>query len=311
MAISIFPVASASSNTLAYTTTLTLNNTTYKAVQPLSSGVYTVTVSPTSAIARIDFFNATSSGTSVTTSAGSIVANLGTDVTYYNLSTDTAGAIVTVTRTASSISGTSLSGILDTITTTGTYNQTGTLYVLAYGGGGGGSGNNSGGGAGGGGASVPGVYFGPVNTSTSVTIGTAGTGGNSGNGNAGGTTNFGNIISSAGANGGNGSGGGTLGGGNGSPGGYTPGNSGINQFFFANQSIKSGSNGGGGGGASYHQHSAGTGGGSGIGTGGNGGGYYGSGNDATGYGAGGGGAGSPTYVGGAGSPGVVFVLRNF
>jgi hypothetical protein len=311
MAISIFPVASASSNTLAYTTTLTLNNTTYKAVQPLSSGVYTVTVSPTSAIARVDFFNATSSGTSVTTSSGSIVANLGTDVTYYNLSTNTAGAIVTVTRTAASISGTSLSGTLDTITTTGTYNQTGTLYVLAIGGGGGGSGNNRDGGGGGGGAPAAGVYFGPVNTSTSVTIGTAGNSGSSVDGNAGGTTTFGNIVSSAGANGGSGGGGGTPGGGSGSPGGYTPGNAGINQFFFANQSIKSGSNGGGGGGASYHQHSAGSGGGSGIGSGGNGGGYTSRGNDANGYGAGGGGAGGGSNLGGAGSPGVVYVLYNF
>lgn len=343
MAISVFPVASSSGGVPSYAITAAAINTQYKVVQSLAAGTYAVTTSPTSVVATVQFFNASGALANVTTSSGSITANLASAATHYIVSiTSNPGASVTVTYQSAAVTGTSISGTLDTITTTGTYNQTGPVYVVAVGGGGGGSGgwgyvsgpNYTAGGGGGGGGSVAG-YFGTLNTPVSVTIGSAGNGGAGGgfgtSGNAGGTTSFGGLAVASGGNGGqaNMSTGGTTGGGTGkqenSGGRDGVGASGSAVTTNPYLSVISGTNGGGGGGSAANNNTTtaqpgAVGGGSGIGTGGAGGGSgtlyaaSGVGGTGTGYGAGGGGGAgilAEGKSGGSGSAGVVYVLRGF
>ena len=334
MAITVYPVPSASAS--AYTVTCAAINTQYKASQALSNGIYAVTVSPTSVVAKVDFWSSTALITSATTTSGSVIVNIASAVSYYIVSIDSsAGANVTVTLQSTSLPGTSLSGTLDTITTTSSYNQTGAVYVLAVGAGGGGSSayvNNNGfatSGAGGGAGSInfAGLY---LTTSTSVTIGAFGTNPGAGSsGNAGGATTFGSFLNASGGNGGtyttNGGGGGTVGGGDGVYGKNAatvgnPGTSVANPYL----SVKSGTNGGGGSGAAvgafntYSDKAGGVGAGSGIGTGGTGGSAVSSApttaNAGSGYGAGGGGGAAVITTAGngaSGSAGVVYVLRGF
>ena len=121
---------------------------------------------------------------------------------YYTVGA-TSNANLILTFSAAPVSSTS--GTLDTITTSGTYNQTGPAYVVADGGGGNGgnaNGNYNGASSGGGGAGGITASFYQLTGSTSVTIGGAG----------GGTTTFGNLSAAGGNNGGNGEGGGGSGG---------------------------------------------------------------------------------------------------
>jgi hypothetical protein len=331
MVLQIFPEPTSSSlNADSYTVPAALRR--YKVVKNFDAAVYTITTSPTSSQATV-IFQGASTLPSTTTVSGAITYNLSVAATgayiYIDTGTD---IVVTINKVAAALSGAEMSGTLDTITSTGTYNQTGLLYVLAVGGGSGGGGSYSGAswsyGGGGGAASVPvgGMVY--VNAPTSVTIGAQGLGAASyaSEGNAGGTTNFGNLFSSTGGvavgYAGNGAGGGGRSGGQ--PGENSQGAG--NATAISHPTVINGSNGGGGAGYTSSGNGVnvgGSGAGSGIGTGGTGGGYSGNamtvGSAATGYGAGGGGGGSKGYTpspyggvgGGHGSPGVVYVLRGF
>jgi hypothetical protein len=299
MASSVFPIASASTGPNSWAFTCAAALTTYKPSQAFAAGVYTMTTSPNTTQVTATFYNATSNVYEAVTSSGTITFNLGSAATGVYLRTDSGtDVVVSIGLTSNSLSGTSLSGTLDTITTTSTYNQTGQLYVVAYGGGGSGgcgSNNDGNGGSGGGGGNLTGkiVY---TNAATSVTIGAGGAATNDqANGIAGGTTNFGNLVSATG-----GSAGGTR-------------TNSLNQpAITANHlSVQSGTNGGGGSGSGNYGTGNGTG--SGVGTGGNGGNGNGAGNAGTGYAAGGGGGGraNPGGNSGAGTAGVVYVLRGF
>lgn len=331
MTIQLFPEPSISSvNGKAYQ--VPLANTKYKLSDTFSSGIYTITC-PSGVIATVTFDSGTSITTAVTVSS-TIVVNLANEASSVYVSVDTGtDNVVTINQTASSLPGTTISGTLDTITSTNTYNQTGKLYVLAVGGGQGGGwagwGDDKISGTGGAyGKMSAGIFY--TNSSTAITIGSGGTVkadknvGPNRHGNPGGTTTFGNLLSAVG--------GGTndnVGGGGQS---NTNGNPGSAQSSIA-LDITNGSNGGGGsGGSGYGNYSSpptangASGAGSGIGTGGNGGNSgngnqtANAGNAATGYGAGGGGGGNSgnggqgdgrVKEGGIGSPGVVYVLRGF
>jgi len=315
MAIAIFPEAAASSGGAStasiYGFTIPAAYTDYAASIAFESAVYDITCAPTSDVVTYTFLSGSSVLLTGTTSSGNALnLNLGTGATTLHIKSTAANTAVTITKKASNLPGTALSGTLDTITSSGTYNQTGKLYVLAVGGGAGGGGGNVGGyseaGNGGHAGAVTG-YLGFFNTATSVTVGARGNGNaaNSGRtGNAGGGTTFGNVVSAAGggagASGTGGNGGVYEYGGRDAAG---PSSSVINPAL----SVKTGNNGGGGGGNAGAGGSNGSG--SGIGTGGNSGG-----GNATGYGAGGGGGNAgqnSASSGGAGASGVVYVLRGF
>ena len=299
MASAVFPIASASTGPNSWAFTCAAALTKYKPTQTFAAGVYTMTTSPNTSQATATFYNETSIIYEATTTSGTVTFNLASAATGVYLSTNNGtNVVVSISLTANSLPGTSLSGTLDTITSTSTYNQTGQLYVVVYGGGGSGgcgSNNDGNGGGGGGGGNLTGkiVY---TNTATSVTIGTGGAATNDqANGIAGGTTNFGNLVSATG-----GSAGGTRT------------NSLNSPAIDANHpSVQSGTNGGGGSGSGNYGTGNGTG--SGVGTGGNGGNGNGAGNAGTGYAAGGGGGGraNPGGNSGAGTAGVVYVLRGF
>lgn len=334
MSISVFPTPAAA-GAISESVTLTTAYTTYEGATDFPSGVYTISVSPITSNVQVIFFDSTGdSTTSGITTTGTLTIDVPSDSAGVLLTEQTGNSNVQVSieKTANSLSGNGLSGTLDTITSTGTYNETGQLYVLVVGGGGGGGkvNNTSQGAAGGGGGGInPKLVY--VNTSTSVTIGSAGTGANSGGfGNSGGATSFGNLVSAnGGGGGGQGSSGNQIGvagtpgnanGGRGADGGDAPHSGSANNFKY--ESIVSGTNGGGGGGGSVNQQNRGNGAGSGIGTGGaggQGGGGAGTGQpggNANGYGAGGGGGSAggnnpTTGNGGSGSAGVVYVLRGF
>jgi hypothetical protein len=132
----------------------------YKIVNSFDAGVYTITTSPTTSQATVIFYNSSGTIGSTTTISGTVSYNLSTAASQVYVSTNTgSNVVVTINKTAEALSGGALSGTLDTITTSGTYNQTGTLFVGAFGGGGGGGcggGNSSGGSASSG---TPGVVY--------------------------------------------------------------------------------------------------------------------------------------------------------
>lgn len=322
MTISVFPVASTSAaSPTAKTFTAAAAYTTYEINETFLSGGYTITTSPSTAQVNVLFVGASSVLADVTTSSGSVSTSITENAVALYIR-DTSGAsntVVTITYTSTIVSGSSISGTLDTITSTQTYNQTGQLYVLAFGGGGGGSsgsyfGGPSGGSGGGAGFITGKIVF--ANTATSVTIGAGGNGGNGSNnigggaGGAGGTTSFGNLVTAAGANGGSFVNYGGHAGGNGSVAGGasnqngTPGSGLVStQTFvsFGNQTVGSGAGGSANGGANGGVGNIGSGGNSATGA---------NGNSANGYASGGGG-GSGTQNGGAGTAGILYVLRGF
>lgn len=296
MAISVYPIpVTVTDNAIAATVPTSAKQ--YKVTRELSAAIYTVTC-PSTVTATVSFLVGTTVVEAITAS-GSVSVNLASAATelYFEINAGT-DVVVTVTKTAAALSVTEISGTLDTITTTSTYNQTGKLWVLCVGGGGAGSWTNSTGSyqglsAGQGGSVVDKMVF--VNTSTSVTIGA---GGVPGGANAG-TTTFGNLVSATGQSGGGGEA--------------------VNNAT----SVKTGTNGAGGAGA-IGTNTKNPGFGSGIGTGGAGAATTtsnvlngGNGQPGTGYGAGGGGSVASGNVGfgttgaGSGSAGVVYVLRSF
>ena len=333
MPLQIFPEPSSSTLTAdSYTVPSALRR--YKVVKKFDAAVYTITTSPSGSQATIQF-DTGSSFVQTSTISGTVTYNLANAAVsaYINIDTGT-DVVVTINKVAAALSGAEVSGTLDTITTTSTYNQTGRLYVLAVGGGGGGGGSYSGtnwnyaGWGGGYGYQVGGIVY--ANTATSVTIGAKGNGAANyaSAGNAGGTTSFGNLIVAGGGQPGDYASGG---GGTGGRGGASNANNlssypGPLTTSIDHPTVTTGTNGGGGGGWSSSTNAVNvgqTGAGSGVGTGGTGGGYSGTamtrGGDATGYGAGGGGGGAKGFTpdpyggigGGHGSPGVVYVLRGF
>ena len=327
MGIAVLPVASSASGPSAKSFTVPAVNKVYSIVAPFSAGAYSITTSPTSSQVTLKMYasNINQGYTEYTTTSGTL--NAAFPVDYAGAWVDiSAGSnvLVTITQTASTLSpaeiDSSFAPTLDTITTTGTYNSTGLLYVMAVGGGGGGGGattqgSTTPGGGGGSGGVTPKLVF--TNTAQSVTLGAAGNAGAlTQNGGSGGSTTFGSLVTANGGTGGTRGNDGGQGGAAPSGGGAggNPGAAGTASTAFT--AITTGTTGGGGGGNS------GTGAGSGIGTGGNGGFRSSSyatenGNSATGYGAGGGGGGGRANnqndgrAGGSGSAGVVYVRRGY
>jgi hypothetical protein len=327
MAISVFPAPAAASGSSATTfaATLTQLGTIYEHEQSFSTGVYTVTVTPSTTNARLTFVSGSTIITSQDTTSGSVSFNLATAATgvfIVGQTTGTVGAVVQIEKTADPLTSDDIgNGTLDTINVTSTYNQTGLLGVLVIGGGAGGargyvvnpSLNYGQGGAGGRAGFINGGMV-VTNGPTSVTVGAKGTGETrAAAGTAPGNSSFGNLIvanaaSTLFANASGGPGTADTGSGNAGPSGGT---SGV--FFSWNGNGTTG--GGGGGGGQYNN--AGIGGGSGIGTGGNSGSNGARGNDGTGKGSGGGGGRGRrsnddiSMDAGSGADGVVYVLRGF
>ena len=301
----------------------------YKLLKKFDAGVYSITTSPNTSNATISFFDSDEAIVLTTaTTSGALTYSLASEKpgAYIDIDSD-ASTLVIFELTSINLVSNSLSGTVDTLTTTGTYNQTGKLYVLAVGGGAagqcgfGGSGNFAGGRGGKGGASTSSIVY--TNTATSVTVGAGGnlnsaqqnrTAGSVGN--SGGATSFGNLVTA--------SGGLTETGSSGSPTASQP------QIINYALDVYAGNNGGGGAGAGADIYPGSTSGavgtGSGIGTGGSGGTFYLSNQNsrplqdataATGKGAGGGGGGGSENGGGpfgkatAGTEGVIYVLRGF
>ena len=210
MAISVFPQPVSSASTDGVSFTIPAEATQYKLAATFPAGIYTITTSPTTSQVLVEF-NIAGVITSATTVSGNIGVNLASECSEVYVSgilPFTANTLVTLDKTGENISGTAITGTLDTLTTSGTYNQTGRLYVVAVGGGGGGgaSGNYGGGGGGSGGVASKMVF---TNTATSYTVGTAGNGGlkgatkgEAGPGNAGNATSFGNLLTANGGSGG-------------------------------------------------------------------------------------------------------------
>jgi hypothetical protein len=324
MAISVFPAPTASggSSVAAFAATIPALQTTYEHINNFEPGVYTISVAPSSTNAKITFHSDSAFLSSVSTTSGTVSLQLSTAATKAYITTRAGGstnAIVTISKTANVLSPDDIgSGTLDTITTTGNYNQTGLLGVLVIGGGAGGDrGSNASrvGGAGGRAGFINGdVVF--TNSPTLVTIGAGGAGQTwNTDGRTPGNSSFGNLVTANSANNQE------FANGNGNAGTQQdslPGNSSAVFPSFNGSSTT----GGGGAGNSENHGVFPIGGGSGIGTGGTGGSNNVGGKDATGRGAGGGGgrgiyrpdlngANSNIIAGGNGSPGVVYVLRGF
>jgi hypothetical protein len=337
MALQIYPeiIASGASAPNAKSYTVPVALTRYKIVSNFDAAVYTITTSPNTSQVTATFINGTSVIGSTTTVGGTVTYNLATAATQIYLITDTGTNVVaTVTTTASALSGGAISGTIDTLTTTGTYNQTGLLYIAAFGGGGGGGGggcatdpsSGCGTGGGGGGSGYITTGFMIANGPTSYVIGARGNGGAkyasasnynnnpAGSGNAGGTTTFGNLFTALGGSPGSGgsshpanAGAGGAGGGYGGSGrggnssGYAVNGSDATATI-ADLTAAGGTTGGGGGGGprgTYTNFNTGTSGaGSGVGSGGNGAPGATGGNAAAGTGYASGGAGGS---GGAGA----------
>jgi hypothetical protein len=319
MAISVFPapVAGGSSSS-AFAMTLSSLGTCFEADVALDTGIYTASVSPTTTNAQIVIASDSSIISTQTTTSGTVAFNLATPATKVFITgavTGTVGAVVTITKTADSLSPDDIgNGTLDTINTSGQYNQTGLLGVLVYGGGAGGylgnigNYNATGGGGGRAGFINGGMVF--TNGPTAVSVGAAGIAANINvAAQAPGNSSFGNLVVANSASN-------IFTNGNGAPGqryGSANGNaSGVFSSWNGNATT-----GGGGGGNNNSSGSGNLGAGSGIGTGGNTGG--GGGNAATGKASGGGGGmasvwgqnTAPKLEGGDGAPGVVYVMRGF
>jgi hypothetical protein len=297
MGLLTFPAATINALAPATSVTSTAANTAYNSVVSLDAGIYTVTCA-SSTIAEVSFYSGNTLLTTVRTASGTVNANLSSAVTNVSYWTNTGtSVIINMSKIGSLFTNTAPSGTLDTLTTSGTYTQTGKAFVVAVGGGGAGGGNIGGwsGAGGGSGGVASGVTT--LTGSLSYTIGAGGTAGVNVIGGSGGTTTFGLVSATGGSPGGVGSyntggAGGLPGGGAGA--GYN------NQTNYASSSpdyvfVKTGTTGGGRG-SGYGPY------GSGIGTGGA---------DSavgSGYGAGGGGSTAST-TGTAGQPGVIYVLR--
>jgi hypothetical protein len=328
MAISVFPTPTAAGEEPAYVTAIPTPTRTYQHTQTLSAGIYDVDITPTSTNAQLVFVDNTSVLVNTTTSSGVVRVTLSTPSTKFFVTTFAGGASnasLKITKVAAPLTpGDIGNGTMDTINTTGTYNQTGLLSVLAFGGGaaGGRGPNRYDGGPGGASGSI---IYGVVQSSSpvTVTVGAKGVAATSNNTNIVAPTNssFGNLLTTANNSY-------SVGGGGNSGGSYGAGNAGGASSSFLSFNSNS-TTGGGGAGGSVNGNAGGVGGGSGIGTGGTGGSGGGGGGTnsnptvkggaGTGKASGGGGGAAvgnafPNAVGrfgGDGADGVVYVLRGF
>lgn len=208
MSVSNAAASAASSSNVPNAYTATSANTLYTYPQAYTPGIYTITTFPTSSNVNLEFIlpNGTSTNTTVTT--GTTTLNLGSATNSVRYWSDTANTVITVTYVSASVSSSTFTGVLDVITTSGTYTTTSTsgyAYVMAVGGGGGAAGftnyNSASAGDGGNGgiaASFPYALTGNI----AVTIGNGGAGSSAGNppgaGSAGNATTFGNLTANGG-----------------------------------------------------------------------------------------------------------------
>jgi len=321
VSITVFPpLQPTSSSVSAVSYTIPEASKTFKIERSFVKAVYSIQAAGGSITAN--FFDSTLVLDPVS-SSGTTTYNLASDVDGFFVVANTSNVVVTITFTALTLPGNAISGTVDTITNSGTYNQTGLLYVIAFGGGGaGGTGSivwgGAGGGGGGSGFKTEKLII--TNSATNITIGAAGV--NSGT--SGGQTSFGNLVLAGGGNGASGATGGNGGGRGAQASGSSSDNHRTSTSIGAsNTDFLNGTTGGGGGGVplGYSPNVSQAPSGSGIGGGGAGGNASSpstgnNGSPATGYGAGGGGGANGYYVGstrngGSGSPGVVYVLRGF
>jgi hypothetical protein len=320
MAFSQFPapIVAAPSGINANTLTASTANTLFGADLALEPGIYSITcISSTNA--TVQFMTDVSTILlSATTVSGAVNVNIASAVTAVRISTNTGTNIdVTITLIGNPLTN-ALTGILDTLTTSGTYTENSTsgfAYVCAVGGGGGGAGGftgnvpftfHDGGGGGASGGVITGIVA--LTGSQAFTIGANGTG-STNDGTDGGATTFSTITALGGTKGTKADGSGppsnggaaVTGGGAGGSGGAS-GSASSTTFSF----IQVGTTGGGGGG--QYSSNTGTGAGSGIGTGGNGGSNA-AGSNGTGNGSGGGGGNRNAQSGGNGTAGIIYVVR--
>jgi hypothetical protein len=330
MAISVFPEPTGVTDK-SFAVEIVELERTYVHNQVFEAGIYSISIAPTSTNATVAFVSNSAFVTSVTTSSG--ISNFtlsggATKVFITGRAGGTAGAIITITKSATTLTASDIgNGTLDTINTSGTYNQTGLLSVLAFGGGsagGRGYGPGSFNGAPGGNAGNITLGYVYTNGATTVTIGAKGTAANTSNTSpvAPTASTFGNLVSSANASHPTGGGGAGVNYGSNS---QAPAGTASAKFLSFNTNSTTGGGGGGGGGNSP----ASVGGGSGIGTGGAGapGGGGGQSNpnpltrgaNGTGKASGGGGGAAVGNAnlnaagrfGGDGGDGVIYVLRGF
>lgn len=301
---------------VAFTATIDLVSTMYEHPVELSTGIYECNVVPSSTDARIIFCSDTTRVLATNTTSGSVIANVIGDITTLFIQTKaggTAGATVTLTRVASAIASDDIgNGTLDTINTTGTYNQTGVLGILVLSGGRMGESkpqnNNLRGGDGGRAGFINGDIA-ITNAATTVTIGAKGV--------ASLTTpteptnsSFGNLVTATTANN-------VFTNGNGGGGDYYNATAGNASTIFLSWNSNSTTGGGGGANRTSSNNGA-NGAGSGIGTGGDsvaGANPTTRGGSGTGKASGGAGgrpgANTTAQLAGDGADGVVFVLRGF
>lgn len=337
MAFSQFPAPAAAGGggVSAFAVGIPALNTTFEHIQNFEAGVYSISIAPTSTNAALTFINATSLLNNVTTTSGIVSFTMASPATrvYITLAAGgTAGAIVTINKTANPLSPDDIgNGTVDTINATSTYNQTGLLGVLLIGGGAAGERGPTGGqndyvSRPGGRAGFINAGFVQTTSPTTITVGAKGIAATSNNTNIVAPTNssFGNLLTATANNNvftnGNGGGGGQSN--------NVPAAGGNASTIFLSWGNANSTTGGGGGGGHRSGSAPGAGAGSGIGTGGTGargfGGYQSfvanqAATSATGKGAGGGGGcyvrnAQPNDVGrfgGDGSDGVVFIVRGF
>lgn len=201
MASTVFPVPASGATDSDFASTVPAVQTTYEHDVNIISGIYDITVS-LSTNANLVFLSDTAVLLTTTTSGGTATIQLDSTATKLFITTltgGTANAIVKIVRTAAVIAPDDIgNGTLDTINTTGTYNQTGLLSVLAFGGGAaGGKGGiqyDSGGAGGASGALIYGMVY--SNSAVTVTVGAKGTAATSNNTNIVAPTNssFGNLL---------------------------------------------------------------------------------------------------------------------
>jgi len=245
-----------------------------RATVNLPAGAYAVKFSTPGQTFNVIFFDSSSTRIAGATGTAEVLVELTADATEIMYSLQSAG-ILAIERLASVTAGSTTFGTPATITATGNYTTTGTMFVCVVGGGGGGSQNVQGLGGGSGGVLVQKIT---TNATTSVTIGAAGL-----YGAAGGATSFGALTAN----------GGSFNGVGGTPGGA---GSGLVSSPGFTTTLAFATTGGGGGA------------GSGIGTGGAHATFNVAGGAGSGYGAGGGGVWPARNAGAAGSAGVVYVL---
>jgi hypothetical protein len=236
MAISQIPAASVSVDTVPTAKVLVPSSLgeIITSTQNFAVGIYVITCISTT-IARVEFLNGETIIGTATTANGTVTFQLATAATSVRCWIDTGtDVIVNIGFTGSTLveSGSTLSGTLDTLTTSGTYNATsnnGLFYVIAIGAGGGGASGNHNSGNGPTGGASGGLASGPIASSLvpiSYTVGAGGVGGvlagsNVSNATAGGATTFSTLTANGGGKGN------TAGNGSNDDGAGTPGGAGF------------------------------------------------------------------------------------